>query len=74
MWSCRAGQLIVALFLGRLRPSKRLTVLSEHVLGSNLQLPLGFNSRNHNISVMFSRLPKDRTLEREDKMKNIKKL
>ena len=23
--SCRAGQLIVALFLGRLRPSKRLT-------------------------------------------------
>ena len=24
---------------------------------------MGFNSRNHNISVMFSRLPKDRTLE-----------
>ena len=25
MRTCRAGQLIVALFLGRLRPSKRLT-------------------------------------------------
>ena len=33
---------------------------------SKTQLPLGFNSRNHNISVMFSCLPKDRTLERED--------
>ena len=40
---------------------------------SNWQLPLGFNSRNHNISVMFSCLPKDTTLEREDRWK-IKKI
>ena len=56
---CRAGKLKVALFLGRLRPSKRLT--------STKRLPFGFNSRNHNISVIFSRLSKDRTLEREDR-------
>ena len=59
--SCGAGQLIVVLFLGRLRASKRLTSTKRG------QLPLEFNSRNYNISVMFSRLPKDRTLEMEDR-------
>ena len=48
-------------------------VLGEDVLGSNWQLPLGFNSRNYNISVMVSRLPKDRTLEMEDWWKIYKK-
>ena len=67
---CRASQLIVVLFLGRLRPSKRLT----STLGSNWQLPLGFNSQDYNISVMFSRLSKDRTLEMEDGWKIKKKI
>ena len=59
---------VLFLFLGRLRPSKRLTSIKD-VLGSNWQLPLGFNNRSCNISVMFSHLPKDRTLEMEDKWK-----
>ena len=69
--SCRAGELIVVLFLGRLRPSKRLTSTKRGRPRqySNWQLPLGFNSGNYNISVMFSNLPKDRTLEMEDRWK-----
>ena len=67
---CRASQLIVVLFLGGLGPSKPLT----STLGSNWQLPLGFNSRNYNISVMFSRLSKDRTLETEERWKIKKKI
>ena len=55
-----------ALFLGRLIPSKWLTSIKR---GRPRQLPLGFDSQNHYISVKFSRLPKDRTLEREDRWK-----
>ena len=46
--SCRAGQLIVALFLGRLRP-KRLTSTKRGCSRQQLsdwKLPLGFNSHD----------------------------
>ena len=56
------GQLIVALFLG-----KRLTSSKRGRPRQYLTTTVRFNSQNHNISVMFSRIPKDRTLEREDR-------
>ena len=76
MRSCRAGQLIVVLFLGRLsrlRPSKQLTNTKD-VLGSKWQVPLGFNSRNNNISVKFSRLPKDRSSKGHNSKESIQEL
>ena len=48
-------------------------VLSEHASGSNWQLLLGYNGRNHNISVISSRLPKDEALEKEDRIDEMKK-
>ena len=63
-WSVNSGP-----FFGRLRPSQRLTNTKRGRPRQQLtrQLPLEFNSRNYNISVMFSHLLKDRTLEMEDR-------
>ena len=41
----------ITLFLGRLRPIKWLTSTWRAHSGGNWQLPLGYNGRNHNISV-----------------------